>query len=51
MYSFYYVATGLKNADFVFSFSFVGEKGLVCKVDSCSPRIMLNVANSVGTEL
>ena len=25
MYSFYYVATGLKDADFVFAFSFVGE--------------------------
>lgn len=28
MYSFYYVATGLKDADFVFSFSFVGEGDL-----------------------
>lgn len=28
MYSFYYVATGLKNADFVFSFSFVGKRDL-----------------------
>ena len=28
MYSFYYVATGLKDADFVFSFSFVGERDL-----------------------
>lgn len=28
MYSFYYVATGLKNADFVFSFSFAGKRDL-----------------------
>lgn len=31
MYSFYYVATGLKNADFVFSFSFTGERDLHVK--------------------
>lgn len=28
MYSFYYVATGLKKADFVFSFSFAGTRDL-----------------------
>lgn len=29
MYSFYYVATGLKNADFCFFIQFWGQKGLV----------------------
>ena len=47
MYSFYYVATGLKDADFVFH-SVLWEKG-TCK--SGSLRIMSNVANSVVTEL
>lgn len=28
MYSFHYVAPGLKDADFAFSFSFVGERHL-----------------------
>ena len=28
MYSFYYAATGLKDADFVFSFSFAGKGDL-----------------------
>ena len=36
MYSFYYVATGLKDADFVFSFSFVGEGDLYGKVSLAS---------------
>lgn len=31
MYSFYYVATGLKDADFAFSFSFVGERHLYAR--------------------
>lgn len=50
MYSFYYVATGLKNADCIF-IQFLGQRGFVRSVGSCYPRIMLNVANSVGTEL
>lgn len=50
MYSFYYVATGLKNADFVFFIWFCGGKGLARQVASCCPGIVLSVANSVGTE-
>lgn len=48
MYSFYYVATGLRNADFVFSFSF-GRKRDCALSWFLLPQTMLNVANSVGT--
>lgn len=57
MYSFYYMATGLKDADFVvvvvvfFPFSFAGKGDLELKVSPAPPRIMLKVANGVGTEL
>lgn len=38
MYSFYYVATGLKNANFVFSFSFVGERDSYVKLIPAPPE-------------
>lgn len=38
MYSFYYVATGLRNADFVFSFSFWEEKGLCIELVPAPPN-------------
>lgn len=38
MYSFYYVATGLKNSDLVFSFSFVGKRDLYIKSVPASPE-------------
>ena len=57
MYGFYYMATGLKDADFVvvvvvfFPFSFAGKGDLELKVSPAPLRIMLKVANGVGTEL
>lgn len=38
MYSFYYMATGLKNADFVFSFSFAGKGDLYVKSVPAPPE-------------
>lgn len=38
MYSFYYVATGLKNADFVFSFSFGGRRDSYVKLVPAPPK-------------
>lgn len=40
-----------KNADFVFSFSFRGRRDLYIKLVPAVPASLLNVANSVGTEL
>lgn len=51
MYSFYYVATGLNNVDIFFSFSSGDRRDSYISICSCSLRVVLNVANSVGTEL